>query len=64
MTQKAGHTAGRLDVVFRSLRSGRLHEAAFDLGSNDENRAAAIRHAWCHSSEIVSAALTALEAEQ
>lgn len=42
-----------IKVTFRALRSGRVWDAVFDLGTDKENAYAAVKAAWDHCSEIV-----------
>jgi hypothetical protein len=44
-------------VMFESLgRSKRQFQVTFDLGSEEENRMEAVRHAWKMNARIVSSA--------
>jgi len=56
-TEATKRTPGpRLEVTYRSLgRSGRIWNAAFECGSEDENRLQALRVARLHRAAIVKA---------
>lgn len=43
-----------LQVQFRQYRSGHIWTAAFDLGSDWENRYAALTLAWKRGAEIIA----------
>lgn len=42
-----------IKVTFKNRRSGRVWEAYFDLGSEEENGLAALGVAWKHDAEIL-----------
>lgn len=48
---------GHLLITYQSLRGpSRQWQVRFELGSEDANVAAALRHAWTHNASIVAQA--------
>ena len=42
-----------LKIKYRAMRSGRVFFAVFDLGSDELNNYAAVKHAWDHNAHII-----------